>query len=92
MFYQAELRKNQSSENRRQINLVVKDFDSPYDTVHSWIGFCFANNKTLESTGIPTLPGPPIIIQQNEPVAIVSSIIPKNLLLSTGMELNWKII
>lgn len=66
------VKKPVSITNRRQINLLVKDYPSPYDSIHSFggLGFVMQNNKTTPPTAIPTMPGPLIIIQQHEPVAI----------------------
>jgi manganese oxidase len=60
-----------NSVKRRQIDLLVKKFTSPYDSIHSFSGLGFVmQNKTTPSTAIPSMPGPPVIIYQNEPVAI----------------------
>jgi FtsP/CotA-like multicopper oxidase with cupredoxin domain len=61
-----------STGNRRQINLLVKEYPSPYDSIHSFggLGFVLQKNKTTDATAIPSMPGPPVIIHQYEPVAI----------------------
>jgi manganese oxidase len=58
--------------NRRQINLLVKEYSSPFDSIHSFrgLGFVLQKNKTTAATAIPSMPGPPVIIRQYEPVAI----------------------
>ena len=61
-----------SSIKRRQINLFIKDYSSPFDSIHSFrgLGFVLQKNKTTAATAIPSMPGPPVIIHQYEPVAI----------------------
>jgi FtsP/CotA-like multicopper oxidase with cupredoxin domain len=52
--------------------LLVKEYPSPYDSIHSFsgLGFVLQKNKTTAATAIPSMPGPPVIIRQHEPVAI----------------------
>lgn len=58
--------------NRRQINLLVKEYPSPFDSIHTFsgLGFVLRENKTTAATAIPSMPGPTVIIHQYEPVAI----------------------
>jgi FtsP/CotA-like multicopper oxidase with cupredoxin domain len=64
-------KKKMNTAGRRQINLLVKKYASPYDSIHSFSGLGFVmQNKTTPSTAIPSMPGPPVIIYQNEQVAI----------------------
>jgi len=65
-------KKSVSSVKRRQINLLVKEYSSPFDSIHSFrgLGFVLQKNKTTAATAIPSMPGPPLIIHQNESVAI----------------------
>jgi FtsP/CotA-like multicopper oxidase with cupredoxin domain len=65
-------KKKVNTTNRRQINLLVKEYASPYDSIHSLggMGFVLQNNKMLADTATPTMPGPALIIHQYEPVAI----------------------
>ena len=58
--------------NRRQINMLVKEYMSPYDSIHSFkgLGFVLQNNKAITDTATPSMPGPALIIHQREPVAI----------------------
>lgn len=57
---------------RRRIDLLVKEFSSPFDSVHSFsgLGFVLKKDKTAVTTETPSMPGPPLIIYENEPVAI----------------------
>lgn len=57
---------------RRQIDLLVKEFSSPFDSIHSLtgLGFVLQKNKMTAATETPSMPGPPLIIHENEPVAI----------------------
>jgi len=64
-------KKTVSMLNRRQINLLVKEFTSPFDTIYSSHGLGFVlqeNNRPANA--IPSVPGPVVIIHQDEPVAI----------------------
>jgi FtsP/CotA-like multicopper oxidase with cupredoxin domain len=65
-------KKKVNNTSRRQINLLVKEYASPYDSIHSLrgMGFVLQNNKAIAETATPTMPGPAVIIHQHEPVAI----------------------
>ncbi|HTE33334.1 MAG TPA: multicopper oxidase domain-containing protein [Chryseolinea sp.] len=58
--------------NRRQIDLLVKEYPSPFKSIHTYngLGFILQENKKVAATPIPSMPGPPVIIHQGEPVAI----------------------
>jgi FtsP/CotA-like multicopper oxidase with cupredoxin domain len=65
-------KKKANNISRRQINLLVKEYVSPYDSIHSFtgLGFVLQNNKSIADSAIPSMPGPVVIIHQHEPVAI----------------------
>jgi len=55
---------------KRNITLIAKNYPARYDSLGDGMGFLLTENIPGAATSLPSIPGLPIILQRDEPVAI----------------------